>query len=303
MFLVNLRPMKPVTSEKTQMPESDASPSISLPEKPLVTVEATKSWAPLDLRSLWAHRELMYFLVWRDLKVRYRQTLIGASWAVLQPLAMVIAFSLVLGLLIRVDTGDVPYPLFVYSGLLVYTFFQGAVMNSSGSMVASSNLITKVYFPRLIIPIAAVGGRLVDLAIASVILVGMALWYGVSMTAGLLMVPVLIALVTLFSLGIGIWSSAVNVKYRDVAVAVPAVLQLWMYASPIIYPIALIPPEWRWLYSLNPMVGIIQNFRAAVLGLSFDWPALGVSVLVALAVLAYAVYAFRRVEQGFADII
>lgn len=295
--------MKPVTSEKTETPESDASPSISLPEKPLVTVEATKSWAPLDLRSLWAHRELMYFLVWRDLKVRYRQTLIGASWAVLQPLAMVIAFSLVLGLLIRVDTGDVPYPLFVYSGLLVYTFFQGAVMNSSGSMVASSNLITKVYFPRLIIPIAAVGGRLVDLAIASVILVGMALWYGVSITVGLLMVPVLITLVTLLSLGIGIWSSAVNVKYRDVAVVVPVVLQVWMYASPIIYPITLIPDKWRWLYSLNPMVGIVENFRAAVLGLPFDWPALGASALVALAVLAYAVHTFRRVEQGFADII
>lgn len=285
------------------MTRGDASPSISLPEKPLVTVEATKSWAPLDLRSLWTHRELMYFLVWRDLKVRYRQTFIGVAWAVLQPLAMVIAFSLVLGLLIRVDTGDVPYPLFVYAGLLVYTFFQGAVMNSSGSMVASSNLITKVYFPRLIIPVAAVGGRLVDLAIAAVILVGMALFYGVSVTPGLLMVPVLIALVTLLALGIGIWSSAVNVKYRDVAVVVPVVLQIWMYASPIIYPITLIPDKWRWLYSLNPMVGIVQNFRAAVLGTAFDWPALGVSALVALAVLAYAVHAFRRVEQGFADII
>ena len=295
--------MKPVTSERTETLGGGASPSISLPEKPLVTVEATKSWAPLDLRGLWTHRELMYFLVWRDLKVRYRQTLIGAAWAVLQPLAMVIAFSLVLGLLIRVDTGDVPYPLFVYSGLLVYTFFQGAVMNSSGSMVASSNLITKVYFPRLIVPIAAVGGRLVDLAIASVILVGMALWYGVSITVGLLMVPVLIALVTLLSLGIGIWSSAVNVKYRDVAVVVPVVLQVWMYASPIIYPITLIPDDWRWLYSLNPMVGIVENFRAAVLGLSFDWPALGVSVLVALAVLVCAVHAFQRVEKSFADII
>ncbi len=280
-----------------------ASPSIQLPDKPLVTVEATKPWAPLDLRSLWTHRELMYFLVWRDLKVRYRQTFIGVAWAVLQPLAMVIAFSLVLGFLIRVDTGGVPYPLFVYSGLLVWTFFSGAVTNSSDSMVASANLITKVYFPRLIIPIAAVGGRLVDLAIASVILIGMAIWYGVSITVGLLMVPVLVALVTMLSLGIGIWSSAVNVKYRDVAVVVPVVLQIWMYASPIIYPITLIPAEWRWLYSLNPMVGVVENFRAAVLGLPFDWPALGISVLVALAVLAYAVYAFRRVEQGFADII
>lgn len=295
--------MKPIASETTETRGDNVSPSISLPDKPLVTVEATKSWAPLDLRSLWTHRELMYFLVWRDLKVRYRQTLIGAAWAVLQPLAMVIAFSLVLGLLIRVDTGDVPYPLFVYSGLLVYTFFQGAVTSSSGSMVQSANLVTKVYFPRLIIPIAAVGGRLVDLAIASAILIGMALWYGVSVTAGLLMVPVLIALVTLLSLGIGIWSSAVNVKYRDVAVVVPVVLQIWLYASPIIYPITLIPSEWRWLYSLNPMVGIVENFRAAVLGLPFDWPALGVSALVALTVLAYAVHAFRRVEQGFADII
>jgi lipopolysaccharide transport system permease protein len=295
--------MKPVTSERTNTPGGGASPSVSLPEKPLVTVEATKSWKPLDLRSLWTHRELMYFLVWRDLKVRYRQTLIGVAWAILQPLAMAIVYSLVLGLLIRVDTGDVPYPLFVYSGILVYMFFQGAVANSSVSMVASSNLITKVYFPRLIIPIASVGGHLVDLAIASVILVGMALFYGVPLTTGLLMVPVLIVLVTLFSLGIGIWSSAVNVKYRDVTVVVPVVLRIWLYASPVIYPITLIPDGWRWLYSLNPMVGIVQNFRAAVLGLPFDWPALGVSVLVALAVLAYAVNAFRRVEQDFADII
>lgn len=245
----------------------------------------------------------MYFLVWRDLKVRYRQTLIGVAWAILQPLAMAIVYSLVLGLLIRVDTGDIPYPLFVYSGILVYMFFQDAVANSSGSMVASSNLITKVYFPRLIIPIASVGGHLVDLAIASMILVIMALFYGVSLTVGLLMVPILLVLVTLFSLGIGIWSSAVNVKYRDVMVVVPVVLRIWLYASPVIYPITLIPDDWRWLYSLNPMVGVVQNFRAAVLGLPFDWPALGVSALVTLAVLAYAIHTFRRVEQGFADII
>lgn len=295
--------MKPVTSQRTNTLVGGSSPSVSLPEKPLVTMEATKSWKPLDLRILWTHRELMYFLVWRDLKVRYRQTLIGVAWAILQPLAMAIVYSLVLGLLIRVDTGDIPYPLFVYSGILVYMFFQGAVANSSGSMVASSNLITKVYFPRLIIPIASVGGHLVDLAIASMILVIMALFYGVSITVGLLMVPILLVLVTLFSLGIGIWSSAVNVKYRDVMVVVPVVLRIWLYASPVIYPITLIPDDWRWLYSLNPMVGVVQNFRAAVLGLPFDWPALGVSALVTLAVLAYAIHTFRRVEQGFADII
>lgn len=295
--------MKSVTSETSEMGGGGASPSIQLPDKPLVTVEAARPGASFGLGDLWSYRELAYFLVWRDLKVRYRQTFLGVAWAVLQPLSMAVAFTLLLGILIRVNTGDVPYPLFVYSGLVVWSFFQGAVTNSSGSVVESSNLITKVYFPRLIVPIAAVGGRLVDLGISAVILLGMALFYGVSFGPHLLMVPVLVALVTLLALGVGIWASAINVKYRDVGVVMPVATQLWMYASPVIYPVTLIPEGWRWLYSLNPMVGVVENFRAALLGLPFDWTALAVSAGAALLLLAGAVYAFRRVEKGFADII
>lgn len=295
--------MKPITSEKMETPGSGASPSISLPDKPLVTVEAARPGASFGLRDLWSYRELAYFLVWRDLKVRYRQTFLGVAWAVLQPLSMAIAFTLLLGVLIRVDTGDVPYPLFVYSGLVVWSFFSGAVTHSSGSVVESSNLITKVYFPRLIVPISAVGGRLVDLAISAVILLGMALFYGVPFGPHLLMVPVLVMLVTLLALGVGIWASAINVKYRDVGVMMPVATQLWMYASPVIYPVTLIPESWRPLYSLNPMVGVVENFRAALLGLPFDWPALAISGVTALLLLVGAVYAFRRVEKGFADII
>lgn len=274
-----------------------------LPDEPLVIIEPSKTWAGMDLRDLWSYRELLYFLTWRDLKVRYKQTILGVAWVVMQPLLTTIIFTLFLGKLARVPSDGLPYPLFVYAGLLPWSFFAGAVTNSSNSLVGSAHLITKVYFPRMIIPGAAVGGRLVDFAIAFLILVGMMVYYGVAITWGLVMLPVLVALITLLALSIGMWTSALNVKYRDIGVALPVLIQLWMFASPIIYPSSLVPEKWRWLYALNPLVGIIEGFRAALFGREFDWLALAVSTIIALILLVYSIYTFRRMEKSFADVI
>jgi lipopolysaccharide transport system permease protein len=295
--------LRGVEQASSNLTAQRSAPALALPEEPLVIIEAGKRWAGLNLRDLWAYRELLYFLVWRDLKVRYRQTLIGAAWAVFQPLMLMIVFTLFLGILIRVPSDGIPYPLFAYTGILLWLFFASAVISGSGSLVGNANLITKVYFPRMVIPIAAVGARLVDLTIAAVIFVGLTVYYGVQITWGIFMLPVILALVVLLALGIGIWASAVNVKYRDVGVVLPVMIQLGMYASPVIYPLSLIPEQWRWLYSLNPLVGIITNFRAALFGSGFNWTTLGISALITLVVLVYAAHAFRRMEKSFADII
>jgi lipopolysaccharide transport system permease protein len=273
------------------------------PDEPLVVIEPSRSWAALDLYSLWSHRELLYFLIWRELKVRYKQTLLGASWVIIQPFFMMLIFTLFFGMLVRVPSDGIPYPLFVYAGLFLWTFLSNTVMNSSLSVVVSADLITKVYFPRLLIPISMVGARLVDLVITFLILLGLAAYYGVEPRWSVLMLPVLIAMVALLALGIGTWASALNVKYRDVGVALPVLLQFWMFASPIIYPVSLVPPNWQWLYFLNPVAAIVENFRAALLGLEFNWSALAISAIIILATLVYSAYAFRRVEKSFADII
>lgn len=278
-----------------------ASPA--LPEKPLVTIEPSKSWVALDLRSLWAYREVLYFLTWRDVRVRYKQTLLGATWAILQPLLVMLVFTIFFSILIRFPSDGIPYPLFVYTGILFWTFFAAVVMGSGGSLLGSSSLITRVYFPRMLIIGAVVGARLVDLAVASILLIGLTIYYAVAITWNIAMLPVLIVLITLLALGVGMWSAAINVKYRDVGVVLPVLTQLWMFASPIIYPLSLVPTSWQWLYSLNPMVGIIEGFRAALLGGEFDWTALTFSAVITLAVLVYSIYTFRRMEASFADMI
>lgn len=275
-----------------------------LPDEPLVTIQPGKSWAGLDLRELWAYRELLYFLIWRDVKVRYKQAALGLAWVVMQPLLTTLIFTIFLGMLARVpSSGGVPYLLFVYVGLLPWTFFSTAVMNSSGSLVGSAHLITKVYFPRVIIPAAAVGGRLVDFAVSAVILAGLLVYYRVEPTAELLLLPALLALTAILALACGMIVSALNVKYRDVGVATPVVVQLWMYVSPVLYPSGLVPEKWRWAYALNPLVGIIENFRAAVFGGPFDWYALSISAAYAAALFVGASFLFRRVEREFADVI
>ena len=274
-----------------------------LPDEPLVTIQPGKSWAGLDLRELWEHRELLYFLIWRDVKVRYKQAALGLAWVVMQPLLMTLVFTIFLGGLARVPSDGQPYMLFVYVGLLPWSFFSAAVMNSSTSLVGNAHLITKVYFPRGVVPAAAVGARLVDLAVSSLILVGLMAYYRVVPTASILALAPLVAVTTLLALACGMLTSSLNVKYRDVGVAMPVLMQLWMYLSPVLYPLSLVPEGWRRVYALNPMVGLVSGFRAAVLGGEFDWYALAVSASFTLALLVCASFLFRRVEREFADVI
>jgi lipopolysaccharide transport system permease protein len=247
---------------------------------------------------------LLYFLIWRDVKVRYKQTLLGVLWVIIQPVFTTLIFTLFFGVLAGVPSEDVPYPVFVFAGLLPWLFFSNAVTQSSNSLVGSANLITKVYFPRLMIPCAAVGAGLVDFLIAFFVLLAMMLYYSVAFTWNILMLPALILLVTLFALGVGMWLSALNVKYRDVRHATPFILQMWMFASPVIYPPTFVPEKWRWMLTLNPMTGIIDGFRSAILGRKgFNWNELTVSIAITLALLIYSAYAFKRMEKSFADLI
>lgn len=274
-----------------------------LPEKPVVVIERAKSWVGLNLRDLWSYRELLYFLIWRDIKVRYKQTLLGASWAIIQPLITMIVFTYFFGKLARVPTDGVPYPVFFYTGLLVWTYFSNALINGANSLVGNANLITKVYFPRLIIPSAAVLSGLLDFAIASLLLVGLLIYYGFPVTVHYLMLLPLVALATSLALGFGIWLSALNVRYRDVRYALSFLVQIWMFVSPIIYPSSVVPEEWRWLMVLNPMTGIVEGFRASLFGKPIQWAALGYSAIFTFVILLYAAYAFRRMERHFAELI
>jgi lipopolysaccharide transport system permease protein len=275
-----------------------------LPDEPLVRIRPGKSWAVVDFRELWAHRELFYFLVWRDLKVRYKQTVLGVAWAIIQPLFTMLIFTLFFGRLAGVPSDGVPYPVFVYAGLLLWTFFSNAVTASGNSLVGNSNLLSKVYFPRLFIPSATVGAALVDLSIAFVILVGLMIYYSVAVTWSILMLPVLVLLTTLLAVAIGTWLSALNVKYRDIRFALPFLIQVWMFVSPIIYPPSFVPEKWRWVLALNPLTGIIDSFRVSLFGhQQFNWGMLAVSTVMTLALLAYAAYVFWRMEENFADIV
>jgi lipopolysaccharide transport system permease protein len=280
-----------------------SSPSShTLPDSPLVTIEPTRSWAALDLRDLWAYRELFFFLTWRDVKVRYKQTLLGAAWAILQPVCSMIIFTLIFGRLARIPTDGIPYPLFAYAGLLPWLFFANAVTNSGNSLVGSSHLITKVYFPRMLIPGAAVAAGLVEFAIAFTVLVGLMIYYGVGWTWQLMMVPGLVVLTVLLATGVGMWMSAMNVRYRDVRFALPFMMQLWFFTSPVIYPGSLLG-RWEWVMMMNPMAGIIEGMRAALFGRGMNWVGLGISAVITIVVLIYAAYTFRRMEKSFADVI
>jgi lipopolysaccharide transport system permease protein len=275
----------------------------NLPARPLVVIEPSRSWGAVRLADLWAYRELLYFLIWRDVKVRYKQTALGVLWAVLQPLFMMLIFSLFFGRVAGIRTGEVPYPLFAYAGLVPWTFFANTVSTSGNSLVGNAHLITKVYFPRLIVPAAAVGAGLVDFALSFTILVPIMAYYGVAPGAGLLMVPAMLALTVLLTLAVGTWLSALNVKYRDVRFALPFVIQLWLFVSSVIMPSDAVPERLRPLLILNPVSAIIEGWRSALLGLPFDWPALGVAAAITLAALLSAAYYFRRVERDFSDII
>ena len=274
-----------------------------LPAKPVVTIKASRSWTSLNLRELWAYRELLYFLTLRDIKVRYKQTLLGVTWVVLQPLLTTSVFALFLGVLVRVPSEGYPYMLFVYAGILPWTFFSYAISTSGNSLVSNSHLLTKVYFPRSILPISAVAARLMDFLIGFLVLVCFMVYFGVRPTANVLMLPLLIVLITLLALAVGMLTSALNVKYRDVGVLIPVLLQLWMYASPVVYPAGLVTGRWRQLYELNPMAGLIGGFRTAVLGGPINWGSLTVAAAATIGLLIVASIQFRRMEHQFADIV
>jgi lipopolysaccharide transport system permease protein len=289
------------TSPLTDDPK--ALTTSALPDEPLVVLQPRRSWSPIRFQEIWAYRELLYFLTWRDVKVRYKQTVLGAAWAILQPLFMMMVFTIFFGRVAAVASAGIPYPLFALAGLVPWTFFANAVTASSNSLVGSANLITKVYFPRLIVPAAAMLAGLVDFILAFVLLVGMMFYYRVSLTLNIVFLPVLILLTALFGLGVGTWMSALNVKYRDVRFALPFIIQLWLFVSSVILPSSSVPAKYRWILLLNPMSGIIEGYRSALFGLPFDWQAIGLASLITVTVLLYSTYAFGRVERSFADII
>ncbi len=269
----------------------------------LVTIDPRRRLTWPSPRELWAHRELLYYLAWRDLKVRYKQTLLGVLWTVALPLATALVFTVFIGRVARVQSNGMPYTLFAYSGLLPWNFFSAAVSGSAGSLVGSANLITKVYFPRTIVPAAQIAARLVDYAISYAVLGLMMAWYHVAPSRNLFLLLPLTVLATLCALAFGLWVAAVNVRYRDVGVIVPVALQLWLFASPVMYPMELVSPRWRIMYYLNPLAGIIDGFRVAIGGGRLNWTALGISTAVTCAVLAYSLRTFVRSERSFADII
>ncbi|HZI85425.1 MAG TPA: ABC transporter permease [Pyrinomonadaceae bacterium] len=282
--------------------QNDSARSAPL-EVSRVVIESEESGVQLNLGDLWAYRELLYFLTLRDIKVRYKQTLMGAVWVVIQPLMTMLIFTLIFNKFARLDTKDIPYPLFAYSGLLLWTFFSNAVTTGTYSLVNNSHLVTKVYFPRVFMPTAAVGAGLVDLAIASLLLISLAIYYGVRPSWGALMLPLMVFLAAMLALGTGMLVSALTVKYRDLRHALPFVMQFWMFASPVIYPSSIVPEQWRWILLINPMTGILEGFRAALTGQPFDWTMIAISAAVATTLLAVAFYVFRALEDTFADVI
>ena len=292
---------------KVDRPLNLQESSDSLPDEPLVTIEPTRSWLPLNFGDLWTYRELLYFLTWRDVKVRYKQTLLGIVWVVTQPLLMTLIFSVFLGMLARVPTGGLPYPLLIFTGLLPWNLFSSGVSAAAYSVVGNSNLISKVYFPRVLIPAASIAARLVDFAISFAILAGILGYYrlvrhyDIALTWNLAAIPFLIALTTLLSFGLGMLVSALNVRYRDVGIALPVVIQLWMFVSPVLYAVGIVPGRWQRLYALNPLVGVIEGFRAALLGGRFNQFALAVSVSFTIGLLIMSAFVFRRFEEDFAD--
>ncbi|CAG0928409.1 Teichoic acid translocation permease protein TagG [Rhodocyclaceae bacterium] len=266
-------------------------------------IEPTKGWRMLDWRELWAYRELLWVLTSRDIKVRYKQTVLGAGWAILRPFITMVIFSVVFGQLAKMPSDGYPYPVFVYAALLPWTFFAAAIGTSGGSLVGSSHLVSKVYFPRLIIPLSSVGAGLVDLLISTGILLLMMLYYGVGWSWNLLAAPLLLLFVVFTALGVGTLLSALTVAYRDFTHLTPFMVQIWLYITPVIFPVSLVPERWQWLLYLNPMTGLVEGFRSAFLGKPFDLNGLGISFAIAIAVFLVGVAYFEKVERRFADII
>ncbi|RJP51515.1 MAG: ABC transporter permease [Anaerolineaceae bacterium] len=276
------------------------SPTLS---KPLITIEPQRGWAALELGDLWRYRELLFLLTWRDIKVRYAQTVLGATWAVLQPLLTMAIFSLIFGQLAKLPSDGIPYPIFTFTALLPWQLFAFSLTNASSSLVSSEKLISKVYFPRLVIPIASVLPGLVDFAISFLVLMGMMIYYQIPLSLRLLSLPFFLVLAVTSALAVGLWLSALNVEYRDIRYVVPFLTLFWQYATPVAYSASLIPDRWRLLYGLNPMTGVVEGFRWALLGSGqvsgLIWVSTAIIILFFISGLAY----FKRMEATFADVI
>lgn len=269
-----------------------------------IWISPPSSWLDLKLRELWDYRELLYFFVWRDLKVRYKQTAIGALWAILQPFLTMLVFSLFFGRLAHIPSNGLPHSVFYYSALLPWIYFSGALHNATNTMVENQKVITKVYFPRLLLPMAAVTSGLVDLAFGFIVFVGMLIYYGIAPGRAILLLPFFLLLAVLTALGVGLWLSALNAIYRDVRYVVPFLIQFWMFASPVAYPSSLVPERWRWLYGMNPMAGVIEGFRWSLTGTGAPPNAmLAISTAMVLLLLAAGVIYFQKMEGTIADVV
>lgn len=287
-------------TEMTRLPSTTAAPAAL----PVTWIRPSQGWVSLGLGELWEYRELLYFLTWRDIKVRYKQTVLGAAWAIIQPFFTMVVFSLFFGRLAGIPSDGIPYPIFAYAALVPWSFFAGGLNNSANSLVGSANLLTKVYFPRLAIPLATVLAGVIDFILAFMVLLGMLLFYGMAPTVNLVWLPLLVLLALVTALGVGLWLSALNVQFRDVRYTIPFLTQFWLFATPIAYPSTLLAEPWRTIYGINPMVGVVEGFRWALLGTeTAPGPMILVSALAALGLLVSGAYYFRRMEKSFADVV
>lgn len=274
------------------------------PIRPFVMVQPRTGLFQLDLAQVWRYREMLYFLVWRDVILRFKQTVVGAAWVILQPIITMLIFTLIFSRVAKIPSDGIPYPVFAFTALLPWTYFSQALARSSGSVVNNSNLVTKIYFPRLLIPLAASIAPAVDLVFSFLVLLALLAWFRIALTWTILAIPLYLGLAVMTALSIGLWFSALNVRYRDVGNIIPFLIQVWMYASPVVYPVRMVPEKWRVLYSLNPMVGVIEGFRWAVFGKqSPDFMMTAMSATVVLVLMFGGIVYFKRVERTFADVI
>ncbi len=269
----------------------------------ITKIKPGNSWVNLDLKDLWIYRELLYFMTWRDVKIRYKQTAIGVFWAVLQPVLTTAIFTIIFSSFARFDSINIPYPLFALSGILLWLYVNTSITMASNSLIGNTNLVTKIYFPRLIVPIAATFSGLIDLLFGIFLLVLLMIYYGVNLTWQIIFAPVFVLLAILLTLAFGTLFSAVNVKFRDVKFALPFALQIWMFLSPVFYPLEILSEKWQKVFAFNPLTGILQGFRASLFGTEFDWFSIGISVVLTFFLMLLALFIFKRMEDDFADLI
>jgi lipopolysaccharide transport system permease protein len=268
-----------------------------------ILIKPLRGWMPINLGELWVYRELLYFLVWRDIKVRYKQTILGAAWAVLQPFMMMVVFTLFFGKFMKVPREGISYPLFAYSALLPWMLFSEGISRSVNSVVQDANLIKKVYFPRLIMPVSGIISPLVDFSFAFLVFLALQFYFGFAPTIKILLLPVFLLLALITALAVGLWLSAINVQYRDVRYTIPFLIQFWFFASPVVYSSTSLPKSWQWMYGLNPMVGVIEGFRWVLLGTEPPRPLMIVSLTIVMIILISGAFYFRRMEKVFADVV